>query len=69
MPQKYYEFLLNVRPHKNGGRSPVRQSQAVRTVKIVARSKFDAEWAFRCQYPRMTIVSCQRGKPVDPPVS
>lgn len=69
MPRHYYQFLLKVRPHENHGSGRPRSAQAVRTVTVVARSKFDAEWAFRSTNPRMTVLRCERGKAVDPPAA
>lgn len=67
MPARYYEYVIRYRPWRKGRQRTTRTpAESSRTVKIVARSKFDAEWEFRCRHSRMTITSCKRGKPVDP---
>lgn len=67
MAQRYYEYVIQYRPWRKGRNGPRLPAAPLRTVKIVARTKFDADWEFRCKHPRMTITSCKRGKSVDPP--
>lgn len=67
MPERYYEYLIRFRPWRKGRNGPRIPASPVRTAKFVARTKFDAEWAFKGQHPQMTIISCERGKQVDPP--
>lgn len=67
MPQRYYEYAIRFRPWRKGRNGPRIPASPVRMVRIVARTKFDAEWAFKGKHPQMTIISCERGKQVPPP--
>lgn len=68
MPARYYEYVISYRPWRKGRQRTTRTpAESSRTIRIVARSKFDAEWEFRCRHPRMTILSNIRDKQVPPP--
>lgn len=44
MPARYYEYVISYRPWRKGRQRTTRApAESLRTVKIVARSKFDAE--------------------------
>lgn len=67
MPRKHYEWLIRFRPWRKGRHGSSRTpATRLRSVKIVAGTKFDAQWAFKGKHPQMTIVSCERGKQVPP---
>ena len=69
MPRKFYEYVLVVRPHRRKDRRTTNKRPPIKpkTVRVVARSQFDAEWAYRCANPRMTVIEAKRGRQVDPP--
>ncbi|MCA8946451.1 MAG: hypothetical protein KDB29_09505, partial [Planctomycetes bacterium] len=66
MPRRYYEYVLVVRPHRRNYRGKTKKRPPIKpkTVRVVARSQFDAEWAFRCANPRMTVIEAKRGRQV-----
>jgi hypothetical protein len=68
MPQSYFEFVLFARPwalRVRGGKSSPKKKP--KPFLAVAHSKFEAELIFKATHPRMMVVSCARGKRVDPP--
>ena len=66
--RNWYEYTLKVRPHrKRYGGQKSSSSRKPQVVRIVAKSKFDAELAFRNGNPGMTVVSAERGNRVDDP--
>jgi len=69
MPRKFYEYVLKVRPHRRHRKGSTQRQRAgkPKTVRVVARSKFDAELVYRNHHPRMMVVEATRGPQVDPP--
>jgi hypothetical protein len=68
MAQRYFEYAITARPWamRGGGAKP-RPKQKPKPFTVVARSRFEAELVFKAAHPRMAVISCTRGKQVDPP--
>ena len=67
MPRKYHLYTLTVRPHRRRTKGKLKKQSARRPkqVKVVARSKFDAELIFRNANPGMMVVEAERGEQVE----
>lgn len=58
----WWEYTLTVRPWVGGGRGPRRKPEPPRKLVIVARSAFDATYAYKSKHPKMLVLSCVWGK-------
>lgn len=67
MSRKFYEYVLTVRPHRRRTKTakPRRAASKKKVVRLVARSKFEAELFFRNENPGMTVTDAERGRQVE----
>ncbi|MCG3185038.1 MAG: hypothetical protein ICCCNLDF_03219 [Planctomycetes bacterium] len=63
----WWEFTLTVRPWIARGRGRKTRPKRLSKVTIIARSGFDAIYAYKAKNPRMLVVSCKKGKRAKPP--
>lgn len=63
MAIRYWEFVLTARPWAVRDTSGKAGSKAKpKRFTVVARSKFDAELAFKSKHPRMKVLAIEKGK-------